>query len=324
MRFDRRHEIVLDDASIAVLGALVDWPDLSGTRYRILERIGGGGMGSVYSAVDTTLGRHVAIKVATTGVRSSIGGPRLAHEARVLAALEHPGLVPVHDAGVLPDGRPYYVMRLVRGERLDAFLEHAPVASERLRIFTRLCEAIAFAHAHGVVHRDLKPQNVMIGPFGEVLALDWGLARSSPSLGSDVDGELRSEPGTALGTRGYMAPEQAGDSTHGRSASIDQRADVYALGAILAAMCIPTRSRRRGRILTAIIGKARASDPRDRYQTVPELADDVMRFESGDRIAAYQESLAERGRRVVARHSTAIAIISAYLVLRFVLAFARW
>src|SRR5690606_19887505 len=103
-----------------------------------------------------------------------------------LARLEHPGIVPVHDAGKLPDGRAYYTMALVRGVRLDAHLEHGMTRGDALRLFARLCEVVAFAHARGVIHRDLKPQNVMLGPFGEVLVLDWGLAkvvtRASPSV----------------------------------------------------------------------------------------------------------------------------------------------
>jgi len=143
-------------------------PDVSGTRYELLSVLGRGGMGVVYLARDTALDREVALKVVD----------REAGEARVLARLEHPGIVPVHDFGELPDGRVYYAMKRVRGERLDRWLTPDRGVGERLAVFLRVCDAVAFAHARGVVHCDLKPENVMVGEFGEVLVLDWGIART--------------------------------------------------------------------------------------------------------------------------------------------------
>src|SRR5260370_3458242 len=140
-------------------------------------------------------------------------------EARILARLEHPSIVPVHDCGVLPDGRFYYAMKMVRGNRLDKEVGPAMALTERLQLFQKICDAVAFAHAHGVIHRDLKPQNIMVGPFGEVLVLDWGVARQ---IGPGADGAV-------VGTPGYMAPEQA----TGDAALVDARADVYALGGSL-------------------------------------------------------------------------------------------
>ena len=102
---------------------------------------------------------------------------RLMREARVLARLEHPGIVPVHDVGTLADGRVFYTMKFVEGQRLDKLIEGVESVQDRLRLFLRICEAVAFAHARGVLHRDLKPANVMVGPFGEVLVMDWGLAK---------------------------------------------------------------------------------------------------------------------------------------------------
>src|SRR6185503_10162198 len=102
---------------------------------------------------------------------------RLRLEARLLARLEHPNLVPVHDAGTLPDGRVFYVMKLVRGKRLDVWMRTSPGRTTSLRLFGKVCEAMAFAHAHGVVHRDLKPENIMVGAFGEALVMDWGVAK---------------------------------------------------------------------------------------------------------------------------------------------------
>jgi eukaryotic-like serine/threonine-protein kinase len=152
-------------------------PELATNRYAILRPIGRGGMGSVYAARDEQLGREVAIKVSNAAAPADDLDQRLRQEAKVLARLEHPGIVPVHDAGLLDDGRWFYVMKLVRGETLTdhaASLEHE---AARLVVFERVAETVAFAHAAGIVHRDLKPSNVMVGQFGEVLVLDWGVAR---------------------------------------------------------------------------------------------------------------------------------------------------
>ena len=175
-------------------------------------------MGGVFRVEDSTLEREVALKVIN--VDDPACSARLLQEARVIAKLEHPGIVPVHDAGTLPDGRPYYTMKLVQGKRLDELGNEAGGISDRLRMFLRICEPVAFAHAHGVLHRDLKPANIMIGPFGEVLVMDWGLsklmaegiasgdnslARGSRGRSAAVDATAH---GSVLGTPGYMAPEQ--------------------------------------------------------------------------------------------------------------------
>jgi serine/threonine protein kinase len=165
----------LDDEAISRLRAAVREPDLSGTRYRLRGVAGAGGMGTVYAVEDTELGRQVALKVLDVpdpGIEE-----RLRREAQVLARLEHPGIVPVHDVGTLPDGRAFYTMKLVQGVPLDAYAARRPPLPERLRVFLRIADSVAFAHAQGVLHRDLKPQNVMVGAFGEVLVMDWGLAK---------------------------------------------------------------------------------------------------------------------------------------------------
>src|SRR5690606_32397289 len=258
----------LSDAAVRHLRSVADWPDTSGTRYEVIEPPGRGGMGTVYRARDVELGRDVALKVVSTPEAVDDVAERLRREARILARLEHPGIVPVHDAGVLADGRAFYAMKLVRGQRLDAFVQPDMPLPERLRIFGRICEAVAFAHAHGVIHRDLKPSNIMVGAFGEVLVMDWGVARleqreagggggatpapplhpgdrpTSPrhpgggTAGETAGGAVRGADGFApvltahgvvLGTPGYMAPEQA----RGESGRADRRADIYSLGAIL-------------------------------------------------------------------------------------------
>src|SRR6266568_3189363 len=189
----------LPDKVIGHLQESLDAPDLAGTPYVLGRELGRGGMGTVYEARDTRLERTVALKALSPLDDSAGAVDRLWREARILARLEHPGIVPIHDVGVLPDGRPYYTMKLVEGRRLDEYLHGRPALAELCRVFLRVCEPLAFAHARGVVHRDLKPENIMLGPFGEVLVLDWGVARS---LGQP-------EPaGLVMGTAGYMAPEQ--------------------------------------------------------------------------------------------------------------------
>jgi predicted Ser/Thr protein kinase len=233
------------------------------SRYDLIEVLGQGGMGTVYRALDRQLAREVALKVVAAPATGWVDEPeaRLLAEARILAHLEHPGLVPVHDLGTLPDGRVFYAMKRVQGRRLDTYAQErmANGRAELLRVFERICETVAFAHAHGVIHRDLKPENVMVGSFGEVLVLDWGLAKvrdtpiAAAAAGAPVsptapaaptepappqsrkspqpilaprEGPLTS-PGVALGTPGYMAPERR------RGALADERSDVFALGAIL-------------------------------------------------------------------------------------------
>ena len=165
---------LLDDAAIARLRAAADVPDI-GDRYEVRAPIGHGGSSVVYAAFDRALGRDVAVKVADAYAPDTAATTRVSREARILAALEHPGVVPVHDTGVTPDGRDFYVMSLVRGAGL-AEAAAALSLPARAALFLKVCDTVAFAHAHGVVHRDLKPQNVMVGPFGEVLVLDWGVA----------------------------------------------------------------------------------------------------------------------------------------------------
>ena len=318
----------LSDASLARLREVIERPG-SDARYEIGERIGEGGMGAVYLAHDHELDRDVALKVLRAPVPTDDERLGILREARILASLEHPGIVPVHDVGTLPDGRIFYVMKRVRGDRLDDFARNERSRSELLRLFLQVCDAVAFAHAAGVIHRDLKPQNIMLGAFGEVLVLDWGVAKSHahPLATADLRGSPRTdEPttasGTAAGTPGYMAPEQL----HGAA---DDRVDVFGLGGILyylltrrhptplpepsaAAFDVPAP-------LRAICERARAIDPASRYQSVAALADDVANYLDALPVAAHKESIAERLRRVAARHRTAILLVVAYLVMRVAL-----
>jgi serine/threonine protein kinase len=263
-------------------------------------------MGTVFRAHDAELDRDVAVKVLRFP-----GSPdwveRFHQEARTIAALEHPGIVPVHDAGILPDGRAFYVMTMVRGRRLDAHLASLASLADRLRLFQRVIEPVAFAHSRGVVHRDLKPANIMVGPFGEVLVMDWGLAQL-PGSGP--------EPGVILGTAGFMAPEQARGDGHG----VDARADVYALGAMLTELLrVGPPDSRSLRALRAIAARAMAPAPGDRYAGAAELSADVGRFLDGEPVEAYPESLWDRLARLAGRYRTPLVLILAYLTMRLLL-----
>jgi serine/threonine protein kinase len=257
-------------------------------------------MGAVYLARDERLGREVAVKVSN-GVPGAEVERRLHEEARVLATLEHPGIVPIHDAGRLADGRLFYVMKRVRGATLTEHIRTVPSLSERLGIFERICEALNFAHAHGVVHRDLKPDNVMIGAFGEVLVMDWGAALTQGGH----------EVGTVLGTRGFMAPEQE------RAGDTDSRADIYSLGAVLAWLAGDAAPR----ALAAVCARAMAADPGHRYPTAAALAADVARFRAGHAVDAHRESLVERLARFGRTYRTAILLVLAYIIMRAVVAY---
>ena len=336
----------LSDKAVDRLRQNADLPDLSGTRYQLLERVARGGMGTVYAARDEALDRRVALKVLDIPVADGDLARRLNREARVLALLEHPGIVPVHDVGTLSDGRVFYAMKFVEGQRLDKYVEAVASLPDRLRLFLRICDAVAFAHARGVLHRDLKPANVMVGAFGEVLVMDWGLAkilREQSSGAPDSDPEetvLRAPPqdsehaaestretqitgqGTVLGTPGYMSPEQA----RGDIAQVNERSDIFSLGAVLRFLCAnpamqPERSRtwRPEKALEAICAKAMESDPANRYVTVSDLSADVSRYLDGLPVSARKETMLDKAARFYRRHTVAILLIAAYLAVRVLL-----
>jgi len=283
---------MISEPAIDRLSAMFQQPDVGGTRYELISILGRGGMGTVYLARDTVLDREVALKI----VERPAGG---ANEARTLAKLEHPGIVPVHDFGQLPDGRLFYAMKRVRGDRLDAWMANNHELADRLHVFLRVCDAVAFAHAHGVVHRDLKPENVMVGQFGEVLVLDWGIATTELQI---ANREMQ-----IAGTVEYMAPEQArGD------AAIDHRADVFSLGVILSALGDAAA-------IAAIARKARSHDPAARYRTVQEMSADVSRYLAGRAVGAHRERLLERAVRVGRKYRLPILLVLTYLIARILL-----
>lgn len=242
----------LSDDRLNHLRRVVELPELNDDRYRILKRIATGGMASVYLAEDRHLNRRVALKVMFPNDPENFA-VRMAQEARIIANLEHPSIVPIHDVRTLDDGRVFYAMKYVEGVTLDQFVRKQPGLAENLRTFQKICEGVAFAHSRGVIHRDLKPSNIMVGSFGEVLIMDWGIAKvlsreddthvSEANSMFETDsgqGQFHEEetytplspgtkPGWVMGTPAYMAPEQA----RGETESIDRRTDIYALGGLL-------------------------------------------------------------------------------------------
>lgn len=271
----------LSDSVLDHLRHVAALPDLTGTRYELESEIGRGGMGVVYAARDRQLDRRVALKV----LDSSLAG-----EAPLIARLEHPGIVPIYEAGTLPDGRAFYAMKLVAGARLDRHLSGSASLAERLRVIRRVGEALAFAHARGAIHRDLKPQNVMVGEFGEVYVMDWG-----------VD--------AVAGTPAFRAPE----------ARLDRLSDIYALGALLE-FVLPASA---PPALRAIAAKAMSADPAARYPDAPALLADVERFQEGLAVEAWSEPLWHRVRRFSARNAVLLWLLAAYAGVKFLLFILR-
>jgi eukaryotic-like serine/threonine-protein kinase len=301
-------------------------------RYGMRAVLGVGGMGEVRLYKDRRIGREIAMKIALKGQGSRSGArARFEREARVQGQLEHPAIVPVYDIGMGPDG-PYFSMKRVRGKTLDDVIgelrSDAPEAAAHftqrrlLDAFVRVCLAVEFAHTRGALHRDLKPDNVMLGDFGEVYLLDWGLAKiagvpdSKNEAGIDPgesSGEARTEVGIMMGTAGYMPPEQV------RGEGVDERSDVYALGAILfelltleplhprgeaalvyAATLAGANARATERApsrkvppeLEAVCVKATATSPADRYASARQLAEAVEGYLDGHRDRVRRRELA--------------------------------
>lgn len=307
-------------------------------RFRMVHTIGSGAMGRVELVHDRRLLRDVAWKR---------GDARLLREARVLAQLEHPGIVPVHDMGFGPDGEAYFAMRVVRGRSLAERLHDADgdARTTLARALQRAAEAVAYAHHRGVVHRDLKPANVMIGDFGEAQVVDWGLAAILPDAADPIpDGARLALAGFEtgrVGTPGYMSPEQE------LGLAADRRSDVFGLGRILERIFVsgspaarsgrrrpnerstdatsgdvaPARGEARTRPgelppeLVAIIARATAVSPKGRYPDAREFAIDLGRFLDGHRVAAYTYRPGELLRRFVSAYRTPLAIALSGLVL---------
>ena len=300
--------------SSAALGETIQLPPPS---YQVGAVIGRGGMGEVLAAHDQRIGREVALK-RLRGEHPDGGAiARFLREARIQARLDHPAIVPVHELGTDTRGLPYFTMKRLKGTTLAQQIDDGAPQNRLLRAFVEVCQAVDFAHARGVVHRDLKPSNIMLGDYGEVYVLDWGVARvlaertSMASVPSDIDTlEDNTQTGALLGTPGYMAPEQI------KTAPATAAADVYALGAILFEILVrtplhprgptaithtltnpqetPSKRKREAQIppeLDVACHDALFEDPAAR-PTARQLADRVQAYLDGDRDLARRRLLA--------------------------------
>jgi serine/threonine protein kinase/Flp pilus assembly protein TadD len=324
-------------------------------RYTLTRLHARGGLGQVWLARDGDLGREVALKeLRPDRANDDAVFTRFLEEAQVTGQLEHPSIVPVYELSRRKrDGRPYYTMRFIKGRTLaEAAHEYhrrwsdgrigAFELAQLLNAFVGVCNAIAYAHSRGVLHRDLKPQNVVLGDYGEVVVLDWGLAKlvgrdeaagvASVAFG-DSDGHSATIAGQVLGTPAYMAPEQA------QGGAVDRRSDVYGLGAILYEILTgkapfedsdtPALLRKvvveapaaprtvvpsTPRSLEAISQKALAKKPADRYGSAAELGDEVRRFLADEPVGAYREPIAVRTGRWMRRHRTLVSGAAVLLV----------
>jgi serine/threonine-protein kinase len=333
----------------------------SGKRFRILRPHARGALGEVFLARDEELNRDVALKEIQAPYASHPDSrARFLIEAEITGSLEHPGIVPVYGLNFHPDGRPYYAMRFIRGESLYEAIatfhqadlpgrdpgERALALRGLLSRFVGVCNAVDYAHSKGVIHRDIKPSNIMLGPYGETLVVDWGLAKAAGRAVTSDSREIPIKPaaggsaratmlGQAVGTPSFMPPEQAA----GKVDQIGPRSDVYSLGAtlyniltgmppfpgddadevieqVLTRQLVPPRRVKRNvpPALEAIVLKAMRYDARDRYATASELAQDVERWLADEPVQAYREPAWQRLQRWTRRHRTLVSALGVLLL----------
>jgi hypothetical protein len=312
----------------------------TGERYRLGAELGRGGMGRVVEAFDTQLGRTVAFKEVLPNAASGLAR-RFRREVEITARLEHPSIVPLYDAGRTEDGRPFYVMRRVTGRPLEELIARTRTLDERLALLPNVLAAIdgiAHAHKRGVIHRDLKPGNILVGELGETVVIDWGLAKvvgeadsqsGQPTVPSAAD-SLQTQMGSVFGTPGFMAPEQA------RGEELDTSGDVFALGATLYHVLAgrpPVKGKSATEViegtlthkipplvglvpgvpaeLVAIVDKALAFDRKQRYADAGELGEDLRRFTTGQLVAAHDYTALQRLRRFIRRNRAPLSVAAA-------------
>lgn len=332
-------------------------------RYRYHGKLGAGGMGEVFRVLDLNLKRDIAVKVLSNSVDENeehIG--RFLSEAQITAQLEHPNIVPIHELSVDRKGKVFFTMKKVEGVPLSKIIkgleEKNPKTisewpqNELLRCFRKICDAVAFAHAHQVIHRDLKPDNIMIGKFGEVLVMDWGLAKilnqddlpssSKPAQVQTVrqeQGNLTLD-GSISGTPLYMSPEQAS----GKTQEIREASDIYSLGAILFELFsyqAPVEGKNIREILTnviqgtrlelldinpnapkeiaAITSKCLQFKPKDRYRCIEDLAKDIDAFLDDETVSCYKGNLVYRMKKFIRRHPTGVALVGTVIFFSLIL-----
>ncbi len=353
------------DLNAANIATTCDWGG-TGQRFRVLRPHAKGGLGEVFVAQDMELHREVALKeIQSRFADQADSRSRFVLEAEITGGLEHPGIVPVYGLGQYADGRPFYAMRFIRGDSLAEAIArfHKADVSGRdpgertlelrklLGRFIDVCEAIEYAHSRGVLHRDLKPGNVMLGKYGETLVVDWGLAKSvgrgeratetgettlQPSSGDSVDPTLM---GKALGTPAYMSPEQAA----GRINDLGPASDVYSLGATLYCLLIgqpPFSGKDHGEILRqvqqgefppprevkpqvpaplqAICLKAMSLKPTERYLSPKMLANDIEHWLADEPVSCLAEPLTVRAQRWVKHHPTLVVGTAATVLVSLV------
>jgi serine/threonine protein kinase len=352
--------------TVAAGGGVEDSRD-SDVRYKLVRKLGQGGLGRVWLAIDLNLNRYVALKeISHPSKATDAIVDRFKHEAEITGRLEHPGIVPVYHLGKDGSGRTFYTMRFLGKKTLqDSIAEyherreegdHDPMLLRHLLIaFVNICHALGHAHSRKVIHRDLKPENIVIDSFGQVIVIDWGLAKvldetSVESLADSVrNGDAnRTGEGQVLGTPLYMAPEQAA----GRLDEVDSRTDIYGLGSILFAIItgyapheqtqqasVDSGVGFRGMIsviasgktpssreihpsadpaLAAICEKAMARRRYARYQEATELAEEIQRWMAGESVTAYHETTLQRARRWIARHQGLSQALVAMLMIALV------
>jgi eukaryotic-like serine/threonine-protein kinase len=318
---------------------------VSREHYDFRHEIARGGLGRITQALDRRLNRTVAIKELLRP--SPASEARFLREIEVTVRLQHPNIVSIHEAGRWPDGQPFYAMNYVAGETLNQSIQRCRSVNDRLDLLSvvlNVTDAVAFAHSQWIVHRDLKPANILVGPFGETVVIDWGLARYAVEPPAHASGLSTGQSevtlfGTAIGTPPYMPPEQV---TGGETS---ERSDVYALGAILYHMLsghppffeisapnlldvitkqAPTPLGTLVPVLPpdliAIVAKAMSFDPRDRYPSAKDLGEELRKFTSGRLVAAYRYGLGDLLLRLFRRNTAAFATAGVFLIALAVLA----